>query len=154
MLPLIAEVVYSAVRGYVFRDTPEWSFEITIFIYGVFFMLGAGYCHRQKAHVAVEALAPYLSDKWRVRLAVFSEAVVLFVLIVMLLVSIPAAWRSTMMLERSTHQTPFDPQVWWFRWVIPISCVLFSYQSLRDMIGLITGRGTDKDREEKEAEGK
>ena len=53
-----------------------------------------------------------------------------------------------MMLERSTHQTPFNPHVWWYRWIIPISCLLLSYQSIRDMVGIITGRGTDKERED------
>ena len=148
ILPLIVEIVYSTLKSFLLNDTPIWSFEVTIFLYGTFFMLGAAYCHMKKAHVAVEALAPYLSVKWRRRFAVFSEAVVLFVVLTLLVVSIPTAWRSTMMLERSTHQTPFNPQVWWYRWIIPISCLLLSYQSIRDMVGIITGRGTDKERED------
>jgi hypothetical protein len=44
------------------------------------------------------------------------------------------------MRERSTHQTPFNPEVWWYRWIIPISCALISWQAFKDMLALILGR--------------
>jgi TRAP-type C4-dicarboxylate transport system, small permease component len=148
ILPLIAEILYSSIKAFILNDTPIWSFEITLFLYGTFFMLGAAYCHMEKKHVAVEVLAPYLSEKWQRRLAIFSEVVVIFVVLTIIWVSVPAAYRSTLMKERSTHQTPFDPQIWWYRWIIPVSCALICWQSLRDIVGLVTGKGTDKQREE------
>lgn len=150
ILPLIAEILYSSTKAFILNDTPIWSFEVTLFLYGTFFMLGAAYCHMEKKHVAVEVLAPYLSPKWKRRLAIFSELVVLFVVLVIIWVSVPAAWRSMLMKERSTHQTPFDPQVWWYRWIIPISCALIAWQAAKDAFGLFTGKGTDKDRADKE----
>lgn len=151
ILPLIAEILYSSIKAFILNDTPIWNFEITLFLYGTFFMLGAAYCHMEKKHVAVEVLSAYVSPKWQRRLAIFSEIVVISVVLTILYVSVPVAWRSTLMKERSTHQTPFDPQVWWYRWIIPISCALISWQAAKDMIGLITGRGTDKQREEAES---
>lgn len=148
ILPLIAEIVYSSLKAFLLNDTPIWSFEITLFLYGVFFMLGAAYCHQQKKHVAVEVLSAYVSPKWQRILGIISEAVVIFVVVVIIWFSVPSAYRSFLMKERSTHQTPFDPQIWWFRWIIPISCGLIGWQALKDMIGLVTGKGTDKQREE------
>jgi len=66
--------------------------------------------------------------------------VVLFVALTIIWVSVPGAWRSTLMRERSTHQTPFNPEVWWYRWIIPISCTLISWQAFKDMLALILGR--------------
>ncbi len=80
------------------------------------------------------------SPKWKRILAIFAEAVVLFVALTIIWVSVPGAWRSTLMRERSTHQTPFNPEVWWYRWIIPISCALISWQAFKDMLALILGR--------------
>lgn len=148
ILPLIAEVVYSSTMAFVFDAPPIWSFEITIFLYGAFFMLGAAYCHMEKKHVAVEVLSAYVSPTWQRILAIFSEVVVLIVMLVMIKISVPAAQRSFAILERSTHQTPFNPQIWWYKWIIPISCMLMACQSLRDICGLLCGKGTDKQQEE------
>jgi TRAP-type mannitol/chloroaromatic compound transport system permease small subunit len=149
MLPLIAEVVYSALKTYFLKDAPVWNFEITLFLYGTFFMLGGAYCHREKKHVSVEVVPQRAGPRTRRWLGIFSEAVVFCVMLVMIYVSAPLAWRSTLIGERSTHQTPFNPQVWWYRWVIPVSCAFMLWQSARDGFGLLMNKGTDLQREEK-----
>jgi TRAP-type C4-dicarboxylate transport system permease small subunit len=87
----------------------------------------------------------YLPPKWQRIFGIFSEAVVLFVALVILYLSVPAAIQSFAIKERSTHQTPFNPPVWWFRWVIPVSCALISWQALKDLLSLVfmkAGSGT------------
>ena len=100
-------------------------------------MLGAAYCHQQKKHVSVDILIHYLSPKWQKVISVFAELVVLFVTVTLLYISIPNAWHATMIGERSVHQTPFNPPVWWFRWIIPLSSALISVQALLNMIAVI-----------------
>jgi TRAP-type C4-dicarboxylate transport system permease small subunit len=148
ILPLIAEIIYSTSKSYFFRDTPIWSFETTLFLYGSFFMLGGAYCLMEKKHVAVEVLAHHLSARQQRILSVFSSAVVLLVSFVIIWCGTPSAWKSTLMGERSTHQTPFNPQIWWYKWIIPISGALLMWQAARDAYGLLTGKGTDSQREE------
>ncbi|MBL3591983.1 MAG: TRAP transporter small permease [Synergistaceae bacterium] len=140
LLPLVVIIVYSALKAYLLNDTPIWTFEISLFLYGLFFMLGAAYTHKEKKHVAVDVLTHYVSPRTGRILAIIAELVVFLVALAILWVSVPGAWRSFLMKERSTHQTPFNPQVWWFRWVIPISCALISWQAFRDMIALILSR--------------
>lgn len=140
ILPLIVGIVYSSLKSYIFNETPIWTFEVSLFLYGSFFMLGSAYCHFEKKHVAVDVLSHYLPPKWKRILGIFAEAVVLFVALTIIWVSVPGAWRSTLMRERSTHQTPFNPEVWWYRWIIPISCALISWQAFKDMLALILGR--------------
>ncbi len=152
ILPLIAEIVYSSLKAFFLNDTPEWNFEVTLFLYGSFFMLGSAYCHMEKKHVAVEVLANYVSPGKRRALQIVSELVVLFVTLAILYAAVPAAYRSILIKERSTHQTPFNPQVWWFRCIIPIACAMISCQSARDLYGLFTGKGTDKERREAAAD--
>lgn len=140
ILPLIGIVVYSALKSFLFKAPPSWTFEMSIFIYGSFFMLGAAYCHMEKGHVAVDIINNYLPDNWRRVQGIFSQGVVLFVALVIIYVSVPNAWRSTLMGERSILQTPFNPYVWWFRWIIPISCTLLAWQCLKELAALILNR--------------
>jgi len=134
--------------SYFFRAPPIWGFETTLFLYGCFFMLGASYCHMQKKHVSVDALIQYVGPKKARVLSIFQEMVVLFVTIVMIYFSFWAAYRSTLIRERSLHQTPFNPEIWWFRWIIPISCALISWQAFKNLLRLITGKGVTKDGKE------
>jgi TRAP-type C4-dicarboxylate transport system permease small subunit len=137
LLPLIAIIVYSTLMSYFFRSPPSWSFEISLFLFGSFFMLGAAYCHLEKKHVAVDMFSRYLSPKWQKGFGVFIELVVFIVAAVFVYVSIPNAWHSTMMGERSVHQTPFNPPVWWFRWIIPVSSILIAIQAFRNMLSCL-----------------
>ncbi|AER65771.1 Tripartite ATP-independent periplasmic transporter DctQ component [Thermovirga lienii DSM 17291] len=147
ILPLIAIIVYSSLKGFFLNRTPIWTFEVSIFLFGCFFMLGAAYCHMLNNHVSVDVVNHYLPPKWRRIFGIFGEIVVLFVVLVMIYLSVPTAIRSTIMKERSTHQTPFNPQVWWYRWVIPISCALMSWQSFKNMMRLIFQRPDDMENE-------
>ncbi len=60
ILPLIVGIVYSSLKSYIFNETPIWTFEVSLFLYGSFFMLGSAYCHFEKKHVAVDVLSHYL----------------------------------------------------------------------------------------------
>ncbi len=137
ILPLIAIIVYSALMSYFFKSPPMWTFEMSMFFFGSFFMLGAAYCHLEKKHVAVDVLSRHLPPKYQKALGIFTELVVLFVALVFIYVSVPTAWQATLIGERSVHQTPFNPPVWWFRWIIPISCALIALQAFVDILALI-----------------
>jgi len=126
--------------SYFYRAPPIWGFEVTLFLYGCFFMLGSAYCHMQKKHVAVDALIQYVGPKAARALSIFAEMVVLLVVLVIVYYGFWAAYRSTLIGERSTHQTPFNPQIWWYRWIIPISCALIAWQALNNMWKLIRGK--------------
>jgi TRAP-type C4-dicarboxylate transport system permease small subunit len=139
ILPLIAIIVYSALKSYFFRSPPIWTFEMSLFLFGCFFMLGSAYCHMLKKHVAVDIINHYLPARWRRVQGVFSEAVVLFVAVIIIFVSVPSAWHATLIGERSILQTPFNPSIWWFRWIIPISCFLIAVQACMDAFAHIRG---------------
>ncbi len=142
ILPLIAIIVYSALKSYFFKAPPSWTFEMSIFLFGSFFMLGAAYCHLEKGHVAVDIINNYLPPKGQRIQAIFSESVILFVALVLISVSVPSAWRATLMGERSILQTTFNPYVWWFRWVIPISCAFIAWQSISNLVRQVRSKAT------------
>ncbi len=149
ILPLVAIIVFSALKSYFFKSPPIWTFEMSLFLFGCFFMLGSAYCHMEKKHVAVDIINHYLPPKLQRVQGIFSELIVLFVAVVVIYASVPSAWHSTMIGERSILQTTWNPYIWWYRWIIPISCLLIAIQNCIGIVSHIRGfranRGLQKD---------
>lgn len=133
ILPLIATIVYSVMARYLLNEVVHWAFEISIFLYGIMVCIGGAYTLKHKAHVRVDVLPDYLGPRGRCILDVFSFLVVIAVCCLITYIGTRAAWMSTLRLERSSLQTPFDPQIWWFRWFIPISATLIALQAVAEI---------------------
>ncbi len=129
-IPLVIIVVYCALMRYIFHAMPDWGFEMSIFIFGLQAMLGGVYTHACKKHVSVDIFSKYLSDRMNLKLKMMYEIAIFFVCFFILFVSCEWAWDSFRIGERSIHQTTFNPPIWWFKAIIPISCFLMSIQSL------------------------
>jgi TRAP-type C4-dicarboxylate transport system permease small subunit len=134
ILPLMAIVVYSVIMRYVFKNALTWSFEVSLFLFGMYGMLGGGYCVLTKTHVNVDILPRKLPETGQLILNIVSSLIILVVVIVMLIFGIQVAYQSTLILERSVHQTAFNPQIWWFRWTIPLAALLVMIKTVSDLI--------------------
>jgi TRAP-type C4-dicarboxylate transport system permease small subunit len=122
------------VSRYFFNSIVHWSFEMTIFMFGIMVMLGGAYTLREKAHVRVDVLSGYLGHRGKCVLDILSFLMVLGVCCIITWLGTRSAWMSTLRLEHSSLQTPFNPQIWWFRWVIPVSAVLIGLQALAEIL--------------------
>lgn len=145
LIPLIVLIIYSALKSYLFRAPPSWTFEMSIFLFGSFFMLGSAYCLKLRGHVAVDIIRNYLPEKGKKVQTIFTYLVILFVSLTLLYVSVPTAIKSTQILERSVLQTTFNPHVWWFRWVIPISSALIAGQCFKEIWDCLCKKSTSND---------
>lgn len=134
ILPTIIIIVYTVVMRYVLHQAPDWGFEVSLFLYGSHIMLGGAYTLKEKSHVTVDIFSKFLSERGKSVLDVISSIAILTVCMIIVIQGSHAAWESTKILERSIHQSSFNPQIWWFRWVIPISAGLIVLQALKDMI--------------------
>ena len=134
ILPMIGIIVYTALMRYVFHHAVNWGFEMSIFVYGVHFMLGGAYCLLLDSHVTVDIIPsrlPYTLEKLT---QIFGRLVILFVCVMIVWLGSSWAWKSTMIWERSIHQTAFNPPIWWFKWILPISAALLGLQALADVL--------------------
>ncbi len=137
LVPLIATVVYSVVMRYYVNEIAHWAFEISLFIYGIFVMVGGAYTLKARAHVRVDILPQRLSHRWNCYLDLLSFFVIIAVCCVIIYLGSKAAWISTLQLERSSLQTPFNPQIWWFKWFIPFSALLLGLQAFAESVRTI-----------------
>jgi TRAP-type mannitol/chloroaromatic compound transport system permease small subunit len=134
VVPLILTIVYSVIWRYWLGGVVHWAFEMSLFFYGVMVMLGGAFTMKHQAHVRVDVLAQYMGPRWRFGLDLVSFAMVIAVCALVIWMGTRSAWISTLRLERSPLQTPFDPQIWWFKWVIPLSALLIALQSLAEIV--------------------
>lgn len=137
VLPLIAVITYSVFMRYVLSMPPDWSFEVSLFLFGSCMLLGGSYCLLEGSHVNVDVLPKRLPPLGQTIIKLISNLTVLFVGSVIFYLGTNAAIRSTKILERSIHQTNFNPPIWWFRWIIPISALLLVLQAFSELIKTI-----------------
>lgn len=144
LLPLILTIVYSVIVRFFFKDIVDWAFEISLFAYGIFVMVGGAYTLKHKSHVRVDILSYYVGRRWSLMLDLLSFAIIIIVCCILVHLGIKAAYVSTMRLERSSLQTPFNPQIWWYRWIIPFSATMIGLQAIVESVRMIKFFNNDK----------
>lgn len=149
ILPLIGIIVFGVIMRYIFNNPLDWDFESSLFAYGLHFMLGGSYCLMRGAHVSVEAIPGRLSKRGQILIQAVSSLVIIFCCIIIVLIGSPWAWQSTKILEHSIHQTTFNPPIWWYKWVVPLSALLILLQAIADFVVAIQELINDKKTEER-----
>jgi len=130
---LVIVIVYTAGARYLFNYAVDWGYETAIFIFGIYSILSGAFCLKEKAHVRVDILPKLLSNKKQNIIDIFSSIIIIIVSSVMSYSGSIYAYNSTRILERSIHQSAFNPQIWWFKWMIPIAAILILLQAIVDL---------------------
>lgn len=146
ILPLVVLIVYATCKRYFFSSMPSWGYEIPIFMYGIFFLIGGILCQVNNKHVNVDILPKYISGKSQKRLSMFSNIIIAAACLTVTYYASEWAYESTLINERSVHQTDFNPTVWWFKWFVPIS---FFFVALQSIANVILPVGNDSSKEDK-----
>jgi len=141
IIPLTLVVIYSVVLRRFFGDSPEWSFEVTIFIFGIMILLTGADTLRTKGHIIVDVVQPFIKGKASLILFTFVNLLVVITSFTLLIKGVELAIESTRIMEHSAHQTSFNPQIWLFKWFIPISALLLWLQSLVELYKVWFERG-------------
>jgi TRAP-type C4-dicarboxylate transport system permease small subunit len=131
IIPLTAVVVFTAFMRAFTPFSPDWGFLMTLFLYGTMIMLAGAEVLRKDEHVAVDILPSMLPRKPGDVLRIFATLVIIVVSVFFVFVGSDLAWASTIINEHSPHQSGFNPPIWWFRWIIPISFFLILLEALR-----------------------
>lgn len=138
MLPALVIVVLINVAARSMGQALSWPFEVSIFLFGISALLAGGQVLRDREHVAVDILPRKLSIRGRTLLKAIALVTVAVVALVLIMQGSVTAIESTRIRERSVFQTPFNPEIWWFRWMIPIGGLLLLLESIRQLFWLRT----------------
>jgi TRAP-type mannitol/chloroaromatic compound transport system permease small subunit len=55
IVPMVMSLVYEVVARYFFNAPTIWAYDMTSFLYGAFFMLGAAYTLQRKGHIRTDS---------------------------------------------------------------------------------------------------
>lgn len=134
IIPLTLIMVYTITMRKVFSDAPDWGFEVPIFIYGIFIMIAGAEVLRVKEHISVDVIPRLLPPRMQIFLKIFATLIILIVCGFIVFQGYNLALSSTLINEHSSHQSSFNPPIWWFKWFIPLSGALVFLQAIRQLI--------------------
>lgn len=134
MIPMIFVTVYDVALRYFFRAPTQWAYELSWMIYAAFFILSGAYTLLEGGHISVDVVLLML----RPRLQSLLKAIYLLVLlmpfaIVIIIMSIPWAWHSTLVLDCAEH-TLWRPYVFPIKWTVPLGFTLLALQGLSSIV--------------------
>lgn len=136
VIPLTLVVVYTVIMRRFFGNSPDWGFEVTIFIFGIMILLMGADTLRTKGHITVDVIQPLIKGKASLILSIFVNLLIVITSFFLLIKGFELAIESTRIMEHSAHQTSFNPPIWWFKWFIPIGALLLWLQSLVELYKL------------------
>jgi len=109
-----------------------WSQELTLFIFGGYFMLGAAYTLENKGFVAMDIVYNHLNGQKRL------IADILIFLSIFLVCGVVVwhggKWAIDITLTGERSQSLWNPVLWPVRWTIPIGASMVIIQALRDLV--------------------
>ena len=137
IIPLTLVMCYTIVMRKFFSSAPDWGFEVPIFLYGIGIMVAGAEVLRVNGHIAVDVIPRLLPAKAQIILKMFSSTIIIIVCLFIAWQGYDSALSSTLINEHSSHQSSFNPPIWWFRWFIPLSAVLVLLQAIRQLVNEI-----------------
>lgn len=131
---LILAIVYDVTVRYLFAIPNQWSYDMTIFLYGSYAILGAAYCHYAGGHVRMDLLYMNLSPRGRAISDVICYILLFFPLFIVLIYKCGnhAIW-AVIHGERSSSSV-WRPPLGPFKMAILLGLVLFFLQGVADFL--------------------
>ena len=144
VVPLVLANTIEVFMRYVLGRPTNWAMETTVMSYGSLFMLGAAYALLKGAHVRTDMLWEKFSDRTKGVIDSIAFALLFLpsmaVLCYMSLDELVYAWSIG---ERSTL-TPWQPILWPFRAVVPLSAALLFLQGISELMKSLWAARTGK----------
>ena len=148
IIPLTLVICYTVIMRTFFSQSPDWGFEISIFLYGIGILIGGAEVLRVNEHVSVDVFPRLVSERMRNILAIVSTLIIIVVCLIMMVQGYNSAMTSTLISERSSHQSSFNPPIWWYKWIIPLAASLVFLQAIKRLVEEIktaAGKGGKND---------
>jgi TRAP-type mannitol/chloroaromatic compound transport system permease small subunit len=133
ILPLIGVISFEVLMRYGFNAPTVWAFELTVFIYGVHFMLALGHCHKHDGHVAIDVFEARLPQRPRIILRILSNIIIFIPAIGMLSIwSVVYATSSWGMTEHASSS--WSPAIYPYKTLMALGFILFFLQGVSKLI--------------------
>lgn len=142
LIPIIALIlVFELIMRYIFNSPTIWAHEISQFLFGFTFMLGAGYTLLEKGHVNMDIFHSRFSKKGRARINIVTAFFTFLYLGVLVWKSGYMALDSCKYLETLAGSF-LRPPIYPVKVIFFIGCVLFLLQAVSKFVNDIKNSGS------------
>jgi TRAP-type mannitol/chloroaromatic compound transport system permease small subunit len=125
-------MIWEVVMRYFLNSPSHWAFEISLFIFGGYVVLGGAYTYLSGGHVNVDIIWGRLSLRGRALLDIFTSPFAFLYLGVLFWVSLESTIQSWQIGE--TTMSHWKPIYYPLRTTLPVGCFLFLMQVLAQLI--------------------
>jgi TRAP-type mannitol/chloroaromatic compound transport system permease small subunit len=134
VIPNVLALVYEVIARYIFKSPTIWSYEVTYFLYGTHFLLGAAYTHSIKAHIRIDVFHMHLPPRLKAFVDILGYLLLFFpVMIVLIYAGTEFTIQSWEMGEKS-GLSPWRPHLYPYKAVLVISFFFLFLQGVAEFI--------------------
>jgi TRAP-type mannitol/chloroaromatic compound transport system permease small subunit len=134
ILPNVLALVYEFIARYLLGTPTIWSYEVTYFLYGSHFMLGAAYTLSIRSHIRIDIFYHRFSPRKQAIVDLCGYLVFFFpVMLVLVYAGIQFAVQSFEMGEKS-GLSPWRPYLYPYKAVVVIALFLLLLQGIAESI--------------------
>jgi len=134
IIPNVLALVYEVVARYFFNSPTIWSYEVTYFLYGSHFLLGAAYVLSVDAHIRIDILTSRLSPRTRARIDLAGYLILFFPVILTLIIAGAQYVTQSFEMGEQSGLSPWRPYLYPYKAVIATSFLLLFLQGVASFI--------------------
>lgn len=133
IIPLIAVVCFEVMMRYAFSAPTIWAFEMTVFIYGVHYMLAFGYAHKHDGHVAIDIFESRLPKKPRTIVRIATNLLI-FIPAIGFLTYGAIVYAATSWGYRELSWSSWQPAIYPYKALMALGFILFFLQGVAKLM--------------------
>ena len=130
----IGALVYECFARHIFKNPTDWSYDMTYFLYGTHFLMGAAFTLYMKSHIRIEIFYQRLSRRGQAILDMAGYLILFFPVMIMLLYAgIEFAGRSFEISEKSGVSS-WRPYLYPYKFIVTLSLFFLLLQGIAEFI--------------------
>ncbi len=138
IIPNVLALVYEVIARYILNSPTIWSYEVTYFLYGSHFLLGAAYVLSVDAHIRIDIFTSHLSPRTRAVIDLVGYLLLFFPVVIALVYAGGQYVLQSFEMGEKSGLSPWRPYLYPYKAVITISFTLLFLQGIACFIRNIT----------------
>ena len=134
IIPNVLALVYEFFARYVFGAPTIWSYEVTYFLYGSHFLLGAAYTLHLKSHIRIDIFYQNISPRGRAIVDTVGYLVFFFPVLLLLVYAGAAFTFQSFEMSEKSGLSPWRPYLYPYKAVLVIAISLLFLQGIAEFI--------------------
>ena len=134
VIPNVLALVYEFVARYLLGRPTIWSYEITYFLYGSHFLLGAAYTLHLKSHIRIDIFYQHVQPRGQAIIDTIGYLVFFFPIMLVLIYGGEEFVIQSFQMGEKSGLSPWRPLLYHYKAVVVLAIFLLFLQGLAEFI--------------------